>query len=153
MKTFFFLFGYDPCQMRNSHCEWINIKNKNPLLGIWWKGFKTNFVMWLCFFQIQLACSAICGSKMFSSPIKSLEPTKIKWKNWFWTCFLFVQSLGRVKPTLLITRSTIHPWFPSLAFYWIFGGIRDYRKEIIVILRNVNQCQAEIQHEINFIRW
>ena len=42
---------------------------------------------------------------------------------------------------------------PSLAFYWIFGGIRDYRKEIIVILRNVNQCQAEIQHEINFIRW
>ena len=124
MKTFFFMFGYDPCQMRNSHCEWINIKNKNPLLGIWWKGFKTNFVMWLCFFQIQLACSAICGSKMFSSPIKSLEPTKIKWKNWFWTCFLFVQSLGRVKPTLLITRSTIHPWFPSLAFYWIFGGIR-----------------------------
>ena len=89
MKTFFFMFGYflyifvsrkacscdqnnfwsthktDNCTSRNLHCEWINIKNKNPFLGIRRKRFKTNFVMWLCFFQIELACSAICGSNFF----------------------------------------------------------------------------------------
>ena len=102
---------------------------KNPFRGIWWKGFKTKFVMWQCFFQIELACIAICGSN-FLSPIKSLEPTKIKWKKWFWTCFLFVQSLGRVKPTLLITRSTIHPWFPPWLFIEYLAALEIIAKRL-----------------------
>ena len=51
-------------------------------------------------------------------------------KKWFWTCFLFVQSLGRVKPTLLITRSTIHPWFPPWLFIEYLAALEIIAKRL-----------------------